>query len=695
MGDCASCDAGWGAVPDCDSCFEGYAGDDCDECVDGWYRPVPGGGCVRCAATAGCNTVVGATLAAACPDFVATSAPTCVCGAGYGGPLCGDCVDGYTGFAFLHGQCFLCTPALLSCDATGSNSALCLSSASSPSGVALQQCVCTHELMVTPTCDACAAGYAKHGATCLTCAAALGCSDLGTLSAACPNGRAVSADADARCACREGYTGPACDACDAAAGYVSSGGVCTSCNHDCGVYGVASCDTGAPTCVCTHGREGALCDACDPDACGEYGTCAGNATHPAATWCTCDAGYAVNAVAAAGDPDNAHALPCDSCDNGGGVGAGDAVWTPASTGIADRYGAGVHACLSAHDTCAGDGGSDWVDVGATVAAGDCVCALGLNPPSAGNGWRCTPGDCAPGYVGPGCAPCPSCPAGAECRAAGSTATCVCTNGFSGEACAGCGDGALPRPAGVSAALVPASCTPCPDCGNGTCVWTQGYVAGCACAPPTAHAVRGDVTSPCTGCVQGRSPLTCGPCPACAYGEVCVEEAPGAAGCACRTGTRRVRGYDTAGTHHCVATALADAAEAIPGVNLATFVDSILLAGASTGAAVAVPEPRPVFALAPAEDLSLASVAGVVSAVGAGAFSVGVGIGVLLWWAVVGVGPSAAAAAPPPMSSRMGTKAGVRRRRYTHDATAKHGERERLVADSDDDANSGVVILTQP
>ncbi len=627
VGDCAHCDPGWGVAPDCDACVEGYTGDDCDTCVTGWYRPVPGGACVQCQDTAGCNTVPGATLAAACPDFVNTSTPTCVCGTGYAGTLCGECADGYRDYAFLPGQCFQCTPALLGCDDTGSDAVMCLSSASSTTGVAIQRCVCTDELLISPTCDACADGFAKDGDTCVACVVALGCNALGTLDAACPTGRQVAADPAAHCTCRDGYTGAACDTCDTAAGYVSSGGVCTRCDHDCGAYGFPVCDTGLPACTCTGGRTGALCDACDPDECGPHGTCAGNATHPADTWCTCDPGYAVNPVVAAGDPENAHTLPCDSC-------AAADYFSPTTQAHADRFPpAAVGDCLSVTDTCGAV-----VDANATVAAGVCACPLGYAPPSADTDWVCAPGVCADGYVGPSCMPCPACPDGAACSWAGAAATCTCTNGFGGEACNECPDDTLPRPPGVSTDLAPDACTPCPACGtNGTCAWTAGYVAGCLCTPPTAHAVRGDVTSPCSGCVPGRSPLTCGPCPHCAYGEVCTETTPGDAVCACRPGTRRVYGHETAGTHPCVATAVADVVEAIHGVDLATWVDTILTADAAVGAAVVPPAARPVVAVTPAEDFSLASIAGIVAAVGAAAFTIGVGGGVLIWWAAVGFG----------------------------------------------------------
>lgn len=643
VGDCTYCDPGWGVVPDCDACQEGYTGDDCDECVTGWYRPVPGGACVQCQDTAGCNTVPGATLAAACPDFIATTDPTCICGAGYTGDLCGDCADGYRGYSFLPGQCFECTPALLGCDDTGSSSVLCLSSASSPSGLAVQQCVCTHELLISATCDACAEGFAKSGASCVSCVVALGCNALGTLDADCPTGRDVSNDPGAHCTCRDGYTGDTCNDCDTAAGYVSSGGICTRCDHDCGVYGYASCDTGTPTCVCTHGRMGAACDTCDPDECGPHGTCAGNATHPADTWCTCDAGYAVNPVVAAGDPDNAHTLPCDSCADTG-------YFSPTTQQHADRYPpADVGDCLSITDECGAI-----VDVNATVAAGVCTCPLGFAAPTADTAWACATGVCADGYVGPDCAPCPACPEGAACSWTGAAATCSCTNGFIGEACNQCPDATLARPVGVSSSLVPDACTPCPDCGtNGTCAWTQGYVAGCLCIAPTAHAVRGDVTSPCSGCVPGRSPLTCGPCPNCAYGEVCTETSPGVTGCACRDGTRRVYGHKTPGVHPCVASAVADTVEAIHGIDLTAWVDSITTAGASVGDTVTPPAARPVYALAPAEDFTLGSIAAIVTAAGVAAFVVGAGVAALVWGLTVGFGAGgslkmgARATTPPP------------------------------------------------
>lgn len=171
--------------------------------------------------------------------------------------------------------------------------------------------------------------------------------------------------------------------------------------------------------------------------------------------------------------------------------------------------------------------------------------------------------CAPGYVGPECAPCPlDCGLHGVCAQSPNGSTiCRCAPGWTGDTCGACAPGASRTSTGDCVLCSPPCrdanrvcdpaqtgagslgrcvCAPgwsgpdCTVCASGTCdglycsesggvVWNSGTRrAECACVWGARHVNRTDHRSPCARCRPGESPGRCAPCPRCDVNARCVD-----------------------------------------------------------------------------------------------------------------------------------------------------------------------------
>ncbi len=254
------------------SCQVGYAGALCDVCDAGYQDNDINGTCQPTCATSGLNCGSHGT----CDDSSGTA--QCNCQTGYAGALCDVCDTGYQDN-----------------DVNGTCEPDCSNFDCSDHGIC-------DDTLGTAFC-VCDPGYQDNDGnnTCEpTCITAGNCSGHGTCD---------DISGTPSCTCDVGYAGQYCDACDV--GYQDNDGNgtclpnCSTSGLDCGLHGTCDDSGGTTVCVCDTGYTGAACDVCDagyqdndgdgtcfPDCstqdCSGHGTCddiSGEAV------CTCDDGW--------------------------------------------------------------------------------------------------------------------------------------------------------------------------------------------------------------------------------------------------------------------------------------------------------------------------------------------------------------------------------------------------------------------
>eukprot|EP01052_Picozoa_sp_SAG31_P012600 SAG31_NODE_741_length_12429_cov_13.571127_4_plen_1359_part_00 len=268
---------------------------------------------------------------------------------------------------------------------------------------------------------------------------------------------------------------------------------------DCGPSSTGRCVSGL--CQCTSGYTGAACQT-PPDLC-QYMSCGVRSTHCVSGECLCEPGWAGNTC----EIDVSAPNPCAyvSCGLHGRCVVGLCDCTDGYSGA---------ACENRPDFCAGVVCSN----GGTCVDGACACTslyrgtrcetrdIDLCSLDCGNHGTCVAGSCLceEGWTGPSCtqvgsSPChfTSCGAHGTCSVNGTQATCVCTDGYSGD---NCEDG--PDPCQVL------------DCGvHGEC---DTISVSCACAEGWTGPSCAIAIDPCEG-------ITCGEHGFCTHGTcTCID-----------------------------------------------------------------------------------------------------------------------------------------------------------------------------
>uniref|UniRef100_A0A8C6IUD9 Laminin subunit alpha-2 n=1 Tax=Melopsittacus undulatus TaxID=13146 RepID=A0A8C6IUD9_MELUD len=216
----------------CDECPAGYVGPRCERCAEGYFgQPlVPGGSCQACR----CNGNLDFSVPGSCDSL---SGACLICKPGTTGQYCERCADGYFGDALDETSCQPCH-----CHINGSFSEIC----DSRTG----QCKCKANV-IGRRCDVCKPetfGLQSSGG-CVPC----NCNSFGSKSFDC--------DGDGQCYCQPGVTGKKCDRC-AHGFYNFEEGGCTPC--DCSRFG-NNCDPISGRCICPPNTVGEMCDKCAPN----------------------------------------------------------------------------------------------------------------------------------------------------------------------------------------------------------------------------------------------------------------------------------------------------------------------------------------------------------------------------------------------------------------------------------------------
>ncbi|XP_061234265.1 laminin subunit alpha-2 isoform X6 [Neopsephotus bourkii] len=216
----------------CDECPAGYVGPRCERCAEGYFgQPlVPGGSCQACR----CNGNLDFSVPGSCDSL---SGACLICKPGTTGQYCERCADGYFGDALDEKNCQPCH-----CHINGSFSEIC----DSWTG----QCKCKANV-IGRRCDVCKPetfGLQSSGG-CVPC----NCNSFGSKSFDC--------DGDGQCYCQPGVTGKKCDHC-AHGFYNFEEGGCTPC--DCSRFG-NNCDPISGHCICPPSTVGEMCDKCAPN----------------------------------------------------------------------------------------------------------------------------------------------------------------------------------------------------------------------------------------------------------------------------------------------------------------------------------------------------------------------------------------------------------------------------------------------
>uniref|UniRef100_A0A8C6IUA6 Laminin subunit alpha-2 n=1 Tax=Melopsittacus undulatus TaxID=13146 RepID=A0A8C6IUA6_MELUD len=218
----------------CDECPAGYVGPRCERCAEGYFgQPlVPGGSCQACR----CNGNLDFSVPGSCDSL---SGACLICKPGTTGQYCERCADGYFGDT-LTATCSSSTAC--HCHINGSFSEIC----DSRTG----QCKCKANV-IGRRCDVCKPetfGLQSSGG-CVPC----NCNSFGSKSFDC--------DGDGQCYCQPGVTGKKCDRC-AHGFYNFEEGGCTPC--DCSRFG-NNCDPISGRCICPPNTVGEMCDKCAPN----------------------------------------------------------------------------------------------------------------------------------------------------------------------------------------------------------------------------------------------------------------------------------------------------------------------------------------------------------------------------------------------------------------------------------------------
>ncbi|NXJ43448.1 LAMA2 protein, partial [Ciconia maguari] len=216
----------------CDECPAGYVGPRCERCAEGYFgQPlIPGGSCQPCQ----CNDNLDFSIPGSCDSL---SGACLICKPGTTGQYCERCADGYFGDALDARNCQPCH-----CHINGSFSEIC----DSRTG----QCECKANV-IGRRCDVCQPETfgLQSSRGCIPC----NCNSFGSKSFDC--------DGDGQCYCQPGVTGKKCDRC-AHGFYNFEEGGCTPC--ECSRFG-NNCDPITGRCICPPNTVGEMCDKCAPN----------------------------------------------------------------------------------------------------------------------------------------------------------------------------------------------------------------------------------------------------------------------------------------------------------------------------------------------------------------------------------------------------------------------------------------------
>ncbi|KAM9261102.1 laminin subunit alpha-2 [Cariama cristata] len=216
----------------CDECPAGYMGPRCERCAEGYFgQPlIPGGSCQPCQ----CNDNLDFSIPGSCDSL---SGACLRCKPGTTGQYCERCADGYFGDALDARNCQPCH-----CHINGSFSEIC----DSRTG----QCECKANV-IGRRCDVCKPGTfgLQSSRGCVPC----NCNSFGSKSFDC--------EGDGQCYCQPGVTGKKCDRC-AHGFYNFEEGGCTPC--ECSRFG-NNCDPISGRCICPPNTVGEMCDKCAPN----------------------------------------------------------------------------------------------------------------------------------------------------------------------------------------------------------------------------------------------------------------------------------------------------------------------------------------------------------------------------------------------------------------------------------------------
>ncbi|XP_059059003.1 laminin subunit alpha-1 [Achroia grisella] len=422
----AICDAVEGP---CGPCQHNTTGPHCERCLPGHYG----------------NPVQGACKPCACPLYIASNnfSPNCALASSSGDEyVCTQCPDGYAG-----DHCEHCEAGYWGSPGTPGGACRPCACGGAPCRSDTGQCLVCPPHAEGARCDTCQEGYwpgpAGTEMACVSCACG-----AGALAAACEA-------RSGQCACRQGWSGRACDECASGHGGIEAG--CPPCR--CGVAALNdACDATSGACTCAPGAAPPSCEACLP----EY--------------------YNLNVTGCSGCNCSKLGAESNVCD----IRTGQCRCRQHVTG---------RAC----DTCEigywglQQGGCRRCECGAGAAACDpvtgmCACATGVG------GAQCD--HCLPGYYGfrpAGCLPCPKCSDGKVCSP--DTGQCVCPPRSRGPGCRQCAPGYWSKQNG---------CQPC-RCGAGAIFNQCDPVSGqCKCR-------LGWTGVGCERCANGHFGPRCRPC----------------------------------------------------------------------------------------------------------------------------------------------------------------------------------------
>ncbi|XP_072711933.1 laminin subunit alpha-2 [Ciconia boyciana] len=216
----------------CDECPAGYVGPRCERCAEGYFgQPlIPGGSCQPCQ----CNDNLDFSIPGSCDSL---SGACLICKPGTTGQYCERCADGYFGDALDARNCQPCH-----CHINGSFSEIC--------DPRTGQCECKANV-IGRRCDVCQPETfgLQSSRGCIPC----NCNSFGSKSFDC--------DGDGQCYCQPGVTGKKCDRC-AHGFYNFEEGGCTPC--ECSRFG-NNCDPITGRCICPPNTVGEMCDKCAPN----------------------------------------------------------------------------------------------------------------------------------------------------------------------------------------------------------------------------------------------------------------------------------------------------------------------------------------------------------------------------------------------------------------------------------------------
>ncbi len=530
---CSLCLTNWDAASDCAVCKPGYVGDNCQiECLGGAETPCNNKG--KCQ-----------------PDG------SCVCDEGVAGVDCNGCEGNFTGYPacdkcvanYFNDECTGRCPGLGSENGVCNGHGICLDGRTGNG-----ECECFNHFDKNSNCATCLPGWAGvscnecapgyYGPDCLPCA----CSEHGT----CDEGK----DGHGTCLCADHWQGEYCTECKpnysgdncqkCARGY--AGPECTPCpggaDNACNGHGTCGGET-SNSCSCYTGWAGIECNKCNTgyagpeckpcpggaaNVCNGHGTCGGETSNS----CNCDTGYALDAngsctACAAGYQDannDGTCMPtCEVAQHSCPTGA--ECYINSTTGQVDckcqsdyqdedQNGTCEPKCTP--NTCNGHGNC-------SIANGKPKCTC-----TAANYTGATCNECANGYYGPSCLPCPGVAEGQGICFGRGTCTsegkCInCSGNWSAEAnCNDCKEGYFgPQCTGTCQGLGSAGgiCNGQSECDDG--VHGLGNCGACS----------GNFTteSNCTQCKTGWAMPSCTQCADGYWGPTCSNACPGGTGSA--------------------------------------------------------------------------------------------------------------------------------------------------------------------